>query len=281
MRRIEFDGEDVIIDGVPSKHIVKSLKDAGLADDAITDLLGRMLAEPAVAAAREVAPFVFKTVIAETAPDCEATYTRGFEHPDFFDGLTVVQAGQTPEELGFNFRFHAIENEFDQISTNLTRLSNCLAGLRRQLFGVARELEDKITEIEARLTKEKEKEKEKEKDAKEGKEKEGKETKDKDKEGKDTKDKEKESKEGKDKDRKESPDKIQGAEKTRDLPPLRPPDGAGGSQPDPEPAPPPARPSRRGGKPASRPSRRGKRSFIRPEERPAVGRDALHDRGGG
>jgi hypothetical protein len=279
MSPIEFNGEDIIIDGVPSRRLVESLKAAGLPDEAVVDLLGRMLAKEPVGArvAAAAAPFTFKTRISREAPDCAADYTRNFVHPDFFDGLTVVQAGETPEELGFNFRFHAIEEEFDLISTNLSRLSNCMAELRRQLFGMSVELEDKLTEIDKRLEalgKEKEKEKEgKEgKELKELKEKDAKEIKDKEKEGKETKDKDKDRKDGKEKERNDPPDKLQPAEKTRDQPPLRGPRGLAGPPPD----------QGSTGKKARSPGRPGTRGvFIRPEERPAVGQEALRATGEG
>ena len=147
--------------------------------------------------------FTFQVNIAETAPECTLSYQRLFVHPDFIDGVTVVQAGQTPDEIGFNARFHSIEAEFDSIARNLQTSSNCVAELRRELYQLARELEAKITDIDARIAA-----KGKDKDTKEGKEskegKEGKETKEKDtKEGKD-----KEGKDHKDGKDKEHIDKI-------------------------------------------------------------------------
>jgi hypothetical protein len=171
--------------GVPSSRVVEALRSAGLADDAVTALLGRGLASVAAAAAGD-AGFHFQTPIAETAPECALSYRRLFTHPDFIDGVTVVQASETPEELGFNARFHAIEAEFDGIARDLQTSSNCVAELRRELFGLARELEAKITEMDLRI------------DAK-GKDKDSKDTK----EGKD----DKETKEGKEKDTKEGKDK--------------------------------------------------------------------------
>jgi hypothetical protein len=280
MSPIEFRDDDILIDGVPSKQFVGALKAAGLSDEAVTALLAEALARATVAPAgaeRATVPeFQFQTAIAETAPECAATYSRGFFHPDFFDGLTVVQAGQTPEELGFNFRFHKIEDEFDAVGGDLFKLSNCLAELRREVFGMARELEAKITEIDA-LLKAKPKEKEgkdtKEKDIKEFKEKEFKEGKDKEKEGKDGKDKEKDQKDGKEKERKEAIDKalpqekVLRAEKTIDLSvqgPTPPADAAPSGEPtDAAPSGEPEQPAGSG------------QTFIRPEERPAVGDQAL------
>jgi hypothetical protein len=262
MSPIDFDGENVLIDGVPTNRLVEQLKAAGLSDDAVTDVLGWLLTRaPAVVAAAAPQAFRFQTEIAQTAPECAADYTRGFVHPDFFDGLTVVQASETPEELGFNVRFHAIEGDFDAIANNLFRLSNCLAELRSELFGVARELETKITEIEDKLaTKGKEKDAKDTKEKDKEKEKEIKEGKDKEKEHKDTKEKDKDRKDGKEKERKESLDKIRPAEKPDDLVPLVPAPRRSGS--------------RRAEPPSAPPTATG-RAFIRPEERPAVGDQAL------
>ena len=63
----------------------------------------------------------------------------------------MVQGGQTPDEIGFNARFHSLEGELDSISRDLHTSSNCVAELRREVFQLARELEAKITEIDGRL----------------------------------------------------------------------------------------------------------------------------------
>ncbi len=281
MSPIEFRGDDILVDGVPGKQLVGALKAAGLSDESVTALLGEALARAsappaaAAAAADATAAFTFQTPIAETAPDCAATYSRGFSHPDFFDGLTVVQAGQTPEELGSNFRIHKIEDEFDAIGNDLHKVSNCLAELRREAFGMARELEVKITEIDALLhAKPKEKEGKDGKDQKDkDKEKETKEGKDKEKEGKDGKDKEKDHKDGKEKDHKEALDqKAVPVENLADpsvrglaRPPATGDEPQGGLPDDPPGAPPAA----------------AGRTFIRPEERPEVGERARRAAGGG
>jgi len=251
MSPIEFSGDDLLINGVSAKELVSGLRAAGLSEDGVTELLGKAIAQVPIQGAEALtAPFQFQTDIAETAQECAATYTRNFVHPDFFDGLTVVQAGTTPEELGFNFRFHAIEDDLDVIASDLHKLSNCVAELRRELFGLARELEAKITEIEIQLQA---KGKEKEKDIKE---------KDKEKEKETKEGKDKESKEGqkehKDKDH-EKALPIEKAQPVENLPAQTPPG------PDEE----------------APPTTGGARAFIRPEERPAVGERALRAAGDG
>jgi len=204
------EGGQPLVFGVPATTVAAALRGAGLGEDAVIAVLGRTIARSVGAAdvAAGASPgFTFQVSIAETAAECRLSYQRLFVHPDFIDGVTVVQAGQTPDEIGFNSRFHSIEAEFDSIARDLQTASNCIAELRREMYLMARELEAKITEMDARIAA-----KGKDKDTKEGKEtKEAKDTKDtkekdtkegKDKEGKDTKDaKDKDHKESKDKDR--------------------------------------------------------------------------------
>jgi hypothetical protein len=206
--------------------------------------------------------FTFVTAINPSAPECAAGYVRTFVHPDFVDGLTVVQAGTTPEELGFNARFHGIEAEFDALAVDVYRLSNCLAELRDEVFGMARELEVKITEIDAAL-----KAKPKDKDTKDTKEKDTKETKDKD--TKETKDKEKEKeKEGKDKE-KERKDKDNYKVRQEKFTSLEKFDVAGTlSRPEPSPA-------ELSGADDEGAALEETSTFIQPQDRPPVGEMAL------
>lgn len=218
------EGGEPLVFGVPSRTVAAALRDAGLDQDAVIAVLGRAITRSVTASAVPGQGFVFQVGIAETAPECALTYTRLFVHPDFIDGVTVVQAGQTPDETGFNARFHALEAEFDSISRDLTISSNCVAELRRELFLMARELEAKITDIDARITakgKDKDTKDTKEKDTKESKDKDSKEKdskESKDKEGKDTKDTKEKDKKEKDRDKALPQEKlVQGVEKRPDI----------------------------------------------------------------
>jgi hypothetical protein len=261
--------EERLVFGVPAKTIVDALRGTGMAEADVIAVVGRGVARSAGLDTPTVAvttpPFVFQTQVPEEAPNCRLTFRRGFFHPDFIDGVTVVQAGATPEEIGFNKRFHTIEEDLDDIADDLRTASNCMAELRLELFGVVQELQSKITEIDNRLDSI-----EKDKDAKEGKEKEkeGKDGKEKEKEGKD--DKENKDKDHKEKDKESEKDKdghhkdetdFGSAPGTLTLPPVRKDDG---KPQDPEVPP--------------RPADDGtERTFITLEERPEVGRGALAD----
>lgn len=239
--------EEQLVYGVPAHTIVEALRGAGVAEDDVIAALGRAIARSSLTAT-ETPPFVFQTNVPQQAPQCELHFEPSFTHPDFIDGVTVVQAGETPTEIGFNHRFHAIEDDLAGIADALRTVSNCMKELRLELFGVVQELQVKITAIDHRIdplkdkaeTKET-KEKEKEKDDKESKEKEGKDG------------KEKEGKESKDKD-----DKERGKDGRKEFVDLA------GTVPPGAPA-----------SPAPDQVEGDERTFISLEDRPEVGRDAL------
>lgn len=53
-------------------------------------------------------------------------FKRTFEHRDWFDGQSVVQAQETPDEAGFNARFHQIETDLDRLGGDVATLVPCL-----------------------------------------------------------------------------------------------------------------------------------------------------------
>jgi len=274
MTAADAGGQEPMIFGVPGTQLVTALRNAGLNDDAVVAMVGRAIAQSAGVLAADTQPgFVFTTEVAETAPECGLSYQRVFTHPDFIDGVTVVQGGATPDEIGFNVRFHGIEAEFDSIARNLQTSSNCMAELRLELFGVVQELQAKITEIDQRLdAKGKDNKESKDKDTKEGKDKDTKEGKEKDtKEGKD--------KEGKDtkesKDGKEHSDKGGQIDKLAALEKVAGPIGAVGAADQPD-APEPGT-AGQAGEPAE--PEGTEHTFIPPGDRPPVGEDALREPG--
>lgn len=254
-------GTEPVVFGVPASRLVDVLRGAGMAESDVVALVGRGIA--AATGPADVAPtppFVFQTHVNQTATECVLIFTRTFDHPDFIDGVTVVQGEETPEEIGFNKRFHNIEADLDTIAVDLATASNCMAELRLELFGVVQELQAKITEIDTRLDSKANKEtKEATKESKEGKE--GKEDKEgKEKEGKDGKDGKdgKEGKEGKEGHEK-TPDKEIHKDGSKDNVEIADPFSSGAHE---------SGEGERGGE---------ERTFIRLEDRPEVGRVALAD----
>ncbi len=146
MPSFSFVDNDILIDGVSSSKVAGTLRAAGLAESRIGEILGFWYV--GATGRTRPAPFDFRTDVQESDPACEVTYARTFEHVDWVDGEDRVQATATPEELGFNARFHSIENEFDEISRQFRTLGACAQELRSDLVGVVRELESKLTALQ-------------------------------------------------------------------------------------------------------------------------------------
>ncbi|MEV1289101.1 hypothetical protein [Micromonospora sp. NPDC049679] len=146
MAKFSFVDNDILIDGVSSTKVAGTLKQAGLAESKIGEIIGFWYV--GATGNTSPAPFDFVTDVQTHDPRCDVTYARSFTHADWVDGEDRVQAAATPEELGFNARFHGIENEFDAIAEQFRRLGACAAELRADLVGVVREIESKLTVLQ-------------------------------------------------------------------------------------------------------------------------------------
>ncbi|AEH10753.1 MULTISPECIES: hypothetical protein [Protofrankia] len=143
---ISFLDRDILVNGVSTQQVAGTLKSAGLAESKIGEILGWWIV--GATGNSRPAPFDFATDVQTVDPDTVVTYTRTFAHTDWVDGEDRVQASATPEELGFNARFHAIENEFDAVHDQFVRLAAAVRELRSDLVGVVHELESKITALQ-------------------------------------------------------------------------------------------------------------------------------------
>ncbi|MFF4911221.1 hypothetical protein ACFY2T_40880 [Streptomyces sp. NPDC001260] len=143
---ISFLDKDMLVNGVSTQLVAGTLKASGLAEHKIGEILGWWIVG-ATGNSRPV-PFDFVTDVQQSDPATDVTYARAFVHTDWVDGEDRVQAAATPEELGFNARFHAIENEFDAVRAQFVRLAGGVMELRTDLVGVVRELESKLTALQ-------------------------------------------------------------------------------------------------------------------------------------
>jgi hypothetical protein len=60
-------------------------------------------------------------------------FVRTFQHRDWIDGESLVQAGKTPEEGGINERLHKIEADLDALGDNVRRAFIAVETLRAQV----------------------------------------------------------------------------------------------------------------------------------------------------
>jgi hypothetical protein len=146
MTLIDITDDGFTINGTSSRVVTASLLNAGLSHTAIAEVVGGWFI--GVTGSTTPTPFQFTTDVESADPSGVVDYARSFAHTPWIDGESRVQAGLTPEELGFNARFQALENEFDAIADQFRRLGAAVANLRGDLFGVTDELELKLTTMQ-------------------------------------------------------------------------------------------------------------------------------------
>jgi len=95
--------------------------------------------------------FSYGTPFPAEDPACATTFERSFEHEDWIDGESVVQAETTASELGFNARFHRIENDLEALGRDVARAFACVAEMRESLRHVLDELRTEINRINSDL----------------------------------------------------------------------------------------------------------------------------------
>lgn len=88
--------------------------------------------------------FTFQEQLDEQDPECTAKFDRGFEHTDWIDGESVVQA-ETDD--GFNVRFHKIMEDFDALAADARQGLECTAALRASLFKVIGEAQAELARL--------------------------------------------------------------------------------------------------------------------------------------
>ncbi len=93
--------------------------------------------------------FNYSDALDANAPACATSFNRAFDHEDWIDGESVVQAEQTTGEKGFNWRFHQIENDIDALGAEVARAFACLADLRDQLSLLLGEVRTELNRINA------------------------------------------------------------------------------------------------------------------------------------
>jgi hypothetical protein len=66
-------------------------------------------------------------------PNSTYNFVRTLHHENWLDGQSSVQAGKTPDEVGFNERFHQIEADLDALGDNIRRAFIAIDTLRAQV----------------------------------------------------------------------------------------------------------------------------------------------------
>jgi hypothetical protein len=137
---------NLIIGDLTPETVFQTLTKQGLSESQAASFVGSWLLTTYGILQRH---FDYHEVVADTDPNAVAKFVRSFVHQDWTDGTSMVQASETPGELGFNTRFHRIEKDFDALAADVATAFLSLASLRKQMKNVLDEIKTELNRIDA------------------------------------------------------------------------------------------------------------------------------------
>jgi hypothetical protein len=128
--------------------VFATLQDKGLTASEATSFVGTWLLTTIGQSKRT---FNFAEDFAGADPTWISHFVRTFAHQDWQDGVSVVQASETPGELGFNTRFHSIEKDIDALAANLALAFTLINTMRQAFFNMLQEVKVELNRIDTDL----------------------------------------------------------------------------------------------------------------------------------
>ena len=96
--------------------------------------------------------FTFTSPLPTSDPSpCAPTFARTFSHQDWVDGESTVQAGESADDKGFNWRFNAIAADIDALHADTQHLFQCLSTLRGALVQALQDVSAELNRIDSDL----------------------------------------------------------------------------------------------------------------------------------
>jgi hypothetical protein len=118
------------LDGMTPNVVFEKLLDRGISRSDAAVLIGGWIFNNFGKAKRV---FNYAEPFPAVQPACTGAFQRSFQHADWVDGESLVQAEQSVGEEGFNARFHRIEADLDALGTDVSKAFACLAEMRASL----------------------------------------------------------------------------------------------------------------------------------------------------
>ncbi len=137
------------LQGQSPEAVYKTLTEKGVSDYAATTIVGQWIIANGGYGRRT---FSYSEPVPPEDSDCAPTFVRSFVHTDWVDGVSVVQAGMTSGEEGFNDRLHRIENDLDALSADIKRLFGCLSELRAAVAKALSESANELNQIDGDIS---------------------------------------------------------------------------------------------------------------------------------
>ncbi len=138
--------ERLEIEGMTADQLYTQIRSTGLSHSDAAILVSGWIFENF---GRTKRTFDYREPFAATDPGCAAKFQRSFQHTDWIDGESVVQAEKTVGEDGFNERFHNIEADLDALKQDLDQAFACMAEMRGSIRKLLDELKAEVNRLNA------------------------------------------------------------------------------------------------------------------------------------
>jgi hypothetical protein len=135
-------GQDLDIEGIDVKTFYSKITAAGVSTVEAKSLVAELLIRD-----RLPRRFHYATPFPADDPACVPAFARTFQHVDWVDGESVVQAEQTTGEEGFNLRFHRIETDLEALGRDIALAFTCLSAMRRSLRSLLDEIKVEVDRL--------------------------------------------------------------------------------------------------------------------------------------
>lgn len=138
---------DFTYQGVKVQDAYETLAKSGINLDQARRIIGIWIGE-----SDSDRTFGYSQVLTDAEAACSPpAFARTFAHQDWIDGTSVVQAGETPTEQGFNDRFHKIESDLDKLGALVAQSFTCMNSVRQTVAVSLREIANELNRINADL----------------------------------------------------------------------------------------------------------------------------------
>ncbi len=138
--------QELEVDGMTASQVYSKLLEVGLSYPDAAIIASGWIFENF---GRVKRTFDYAQAFAAVDPTCVEGFHRTFQHTDWVDGESVVQAEQSLGEEGFNQRFHHIEADLDALGADLAKAFTCMAAMRQSLRTLLDEIRAEINRLNA------------------------------------------------------------------------------------------------------------------------------------
>jgi hypothetical protein len=138
---------DLQFGGITANQVFSKLTDTHISEDDAKRFVASWVWENAFGVGRRF-DYTHPFPAADPAP-APAPFVREFQHADWLDGESAVQAGQTPTEQGFNERFHRIERDLDRLGALEASFAAALAAMRSNVHDALEDVRAEMNRINA------------------------------------------------------------------------------------------------------------------------------------